>query len=59
MEPLKDAGHFYEVERSQYRAQRPGYLMDANKSRSVQKRSNKKPLGGYSVTRSRRHHAII
>jgi hypothetical protein len=25
MEPLKDAGHFYEVERRQYHAQRPGF----------------------------------
>ena len=28
MEPLKDAGHFYEVERRQYHAERPGFRIN-------------------------------
>ena len=28
MEPLKDAGHFYEVERRQYHAGRPGFRIN-------------------------------
>jgi len=28
MEPMKDASHFYEVERRQYHAERPGFRIN-------------------------------
>jgi hypothetical protein len=37
MEPLKDAGHFYEVERRQYHAQRPGFCINELQISPMQK----------------------